>query len=188
MFIRCTEQTSFMVSRALTRDWRWRGQKQHDTVVCNYAACGHQWSRVEGLTKYLHSYKETGIMSPDAVQLQKCSVCASIKLLSFVALHPTPKETHGHGHTHTDTHTDTSGLKRHSSRRLAAYQQFIHTSLTFFQIDAFDGHLFLSGLAECSLHNGSGTTPWGEESTQTITFMKPWLGTSIWYFGITPFE
>lgn len=87
------------------------------------------------------------------------------------ALHSTPKETHTHTHIWAaDTPT------------VAAYQQFIHTSLTFFQVDALDGHLFLPGLAERCLHNSSGTAPCGDESRKPSVL----LGTSTWCLRMTP--
>lgn len=41
------------------------------------------------------------------------------------------------------------------------YQKLIHACLTLFQVDAFDGHLLLSGLAIGCLDNCGGSTAWG---------------------------
>ena len=37
------------------------------------------------------------------------------------------------------------------------YQELVHTGLTFLQVDAFDGHLFLPGLAVGCLDHRCGS-------------------------------
>lgn len=66
----------------------------------------------------------------------------------------------------TDPHsnarkTKTSGKHIKADTLPTTHQQLFHASLTLLQVDAFDRHLLLPRLAERSLDNRSGTTPYG---------------------------